>query len=112
MVPLCVSRREHESVQLVRAASGKERLVTLLTHFSTLSQRTHQSVVDSMQNMAVWDFQFRMLDKEGNAIFVHGKSKPEMVTEVHGEETITLTKWSGVLFDITEQEKHNQAHLA
>lgn len=66
-----------------------------------------------MQNMTVWDFQYRMLDKTGNVIWVHGKSKPELVVQETSQgETITLTKWSGVLFDITQQEKHSQAHRA
>jgi len=76
------------------------------------SERFTKSVVESMQNMTVWDFQFRMLHKDGNVIFVHGKSKPELIPESVGEEIITLTKWSGVLFDMTIQEKNNQARRA
>jgi len=91
------------------------------------SQKFTKSVVTSMQNMTIWDFQFRMLDKNGNVKFVHGKSKPALMTvttqqqqdstsnEMNGttatkttqSTTSTLTKWSGCLFDITEQEKHN-----
>jgi PAS domain S-box-containing protein len=76
------------------------------------SERFTKSVVESMQNMTVWDFQFRMLHRDGNVIFVHGKSKPELIQESVGEETITLTKWSGVLFDMTIQERNNQARRA
>jgi PAS domain S-box-containing protein len=72
------------------------------------SQKFTKSVVESMTCMTIWDFQFRMLDKEGNVKFVHGKSKPTLVEETNENGTTqTLTKWSGCLFDITEQEKHN-----
>lgn len=89
---------------------AKELLGQFLTIF--ISSINPQSVVESMQNMTVWDFQFRMLHRDGNVIFVHGKSKPELIQESMGEETITLTKWSGVLFDMTIQERNNQARRA
>ena len=72
------------------------------------SEKFTKSVVESMQNMTIWDFQFRMHDKEGHVKFVHGKSKPTLVEQANEDGSKqALTKWSGCLFDITEQEKHN-----
>ena len=86
---------------------------TLMAHPELLMNAVHQedqqkftkSVVDSMTNLTVWDYQFRMRHKDGHVKYVHGKSTPVNM-ETNG---VSYTQWSGVLFDITAQEEHKQA---
>lgn len=61
-------------------------------------------VMESMQNLTLFDRLGRMRRADGTIIYVHSKSMPRLVQETNEDgSTSTFTVWDGVLVDVTKQ---------
>jgi len=68
-----------------------------------------EAVLESMNQLTVWDLKFRMKTKSGETIRIHGKSTPSRSKVKSEDGKVTeLTVWHGILMDISSESQEEE----